>query len=321
MAIAIVLSCYPAERMIGSLLLGIGLALSLAPTGQRVLADAEAGVAASYATAIDYGRWNAAGGASASITFYPKRVIDDDSPPGFQAFLQRALSIHVGGSGGGGSSHLSDSAAPSGELEQRSFGYGAANAWVEGYPHRNLELFAGFDFSFQSLGDTDLTSRGVIDKPAQTILVTPQIGAGFRFRDVLIAARWSLPVVSVRDTPLKVPFYGRVTAGVYAIAAHRLSVAASVTVTDGGALAEIALGGYLRRRWFPSVSLLGGQSTFADTNAAFITAGGRAGVVVWLGPRIGLGFSYSASWYFVLQREETQSGVQHIFALTALARP
>jgi hypothetical protein len=299
--------------MLAPLLLGMTLALPA--TGQTFHVYADAGADASYFTlGPDNGPGDgtaAQGEAFAGITLFPFGVVDDDAPPDLQPFLQRAFQIHVGGYGGAGAATY----ALSDTREDRSFG--GANAYIEGYPHRNLFLSARLDVGSLHIQDSQL---GMVVNSGSTLSVTPQVDIGVRLHDVLLFAGWHVTAARPDGGSFDVAFYGGAFGGLTAVFNRNARLGVRIDGVDGGATGEVSFTGYFERRFFGSLSVFYTRGKIAGStgpsNVAYDSAGGSIGGGAWLATRFGLSFSYAPKWYDGNGRVE----VQHLFTLTGFGR-
>jgi hypothetical protein len=295
--------------MLAPLLLGMTLALPA--TGKIFFVQVDAGADVAYLTlGPDAGPTDSnatQGDAFAGITVAPLGIEDDEAPPALQGFLQRSFRFHVGGHGGGGALQATSTSA----REDRSFG--GANAWIEGYPHRNLFLNARLDIG---ANHDSLSLPGLPTMTSGTLTVSPQAAIGARFRDVLLFAGWGVDVLRPDQGTFYVAFYGGAFGGLSAVLDRNLWLNARARGVDGGASGDVTFTAYVQRRLFASVAAFLTRGTPSGATTSYTTAGGSVEFGAWLATRFGLSFAYGASWYGTNGRSQ----VQHLFTLTGFAR-
>ncbi|HEY2747023.1 MAG TPA: hypothetical protein VGL86_20510 [Polyangia bacterium] len=230
-----------------------------------------------------------AGSAGAGFTVFGRRVVDDDAPPALQPFLQRAAELHIDG-GGGGFHFLPPSGA---ELVADDGSNGYVDVSASAYFARYLyaQLSAGVRYSVETTRLADFTRTNT-----NTLGIPLGLAVGPRFGDVRIILGWSVEPVRTLDDSFKVPFWGEVSAQVYAVVRRCIALDAEIDVLEGGAGAVAGVTFFPARRFGIGAFARGSHIFDATSTRAVDHAGGVLRFETWVNPRVAVAVEYDLDW-------------------------
>ena len=271
------------------------------------------------------------------ISAFHRRVVDDDAAPPLQPFLQRVARFAFEIGGGSTTATFPDYVYAGSAFPQRYTtvnGAVHARGGADGYLGRYAYLggFLGVRYASwepqQPAGFGNITPAAPIPHPnSSEVAIDASLAAGFRWRDLLAYAGWSVTPTRIGSDAFHVQFWGGAFAGVHAVVRRRWALDARVDLLDGGARAEASATLWLRRRFGFTVALEGGHGAFDDSPVTYDRAGGRVGVDWWLSPRIAAALAYAPAWQATTPvagfgAAEPEFGfVEHVVTLTLTSRP
>jgi hypothetical protein len=255
------------------------------------------------------------GDATLGITVFARPLRDDDAAPSLQAFLQRAPRVRVEGGGGAATIeypvYILQTQTPNSPLltYQASLGGGHVRAAADGYVGRWVYLAAELGVGFQRWQQRDTgLSVGAFNPGTQLnpgpfsrlsddeLTLSVSAAAGFRWRDLQVAAGWGVTPYRLGGEDTQVRFWGGAFVSAEAVVRRFVELHARVEVLDGGAAAEAAATLWLRRRFGLELGADGGHGGLVDSPSTFSRAGGHAGVTWWLTPRWAAALRYAPAW-------------------------
>jgi hypothetical protein len=276
--------------------------LALAPTGESFRFSVSAGGSFAYSS---YGapapgyyprEQNLGGNAGLGLTLYLRRIVDDETPPSLQPFLQRATELHVDGGGGGGqetwrdlSPHLSYT---HGWFDASISGY--ARGYLYGYAHVGVQYndASGALYAMGPIGD-------LAPLASTTLSVPVDVAAGLRHGDLRLSVGWGVTPTQVTSngatSGFSVPFWGGLHADAAGVVKKRLWLSAGVGILDNGAYAEGNAELYLARRFGFSAGVHGGHDRDARGNGSDY-AGFGVGFVAWATTHVSANVRYAFQW-------------------------
>ena len=260
---------------------------------------------------------NVYGGGEVDATFYLHPLHDDDAPPPYQAFLQRAaaVALTVGGSGASG---FYVGPQPDGEVEGERRHWSFASASIGGYPLSWLHLATGLnvrdDYSAYDLN------------VSETLNLTPWASAGVRFHDALLSVGYQVPVTKTQyqgssDQPsvgFHVPFAGEAYFQGSVLIARRSELDLSVALTEHGAQASGSGSVYFGRRFAVDLGVSGGSTRQNDAADAVVNAGASVGFTWWVMSRAGAHVGYQGTWW---NHNDGAIEQEHVVLLALRTRP
>jgi hypothetical protein len=247
------------------------------------------------------------GGGNVGARVFFSHLTDDDAAPSLQPFLQR-VGFFFGSAGGSRLSTVYEGSS------DQSVATSAAH----------VSLAAGGYFgpgrAFYADGGLTIDYSAQDHDSSNSLRLTPSVALGGRWRDLLIDARWQLPIVHPSRGDFSVPFWGNVGVEVYGVAGRRLELGVSGWVLDGGASASGFARVWLARRFGIGATVDGGASSPArDTSQLFF--GGAVDFTAWLSTRVALSVSYHPGWTKIVNSDETElSQVNHTVVLGMTVR-
>ncbi|HVY48064.1 MAG TPA: hypothetical protein VHB21_19385 [Minicystis sp.] len=212
--------------------------------------------------------------------------MDDDAPRTLQPFLQRASSVRA--SFAGGTLRTVGPALGHGAFTDANLDGGAA---FDLYVLRWLVLGASFDYQYDV---TTLRERGVHDAQTTNTLA-PAGSVGVRFGDTRIDViyRYRAPLV---HGSVQFPQWGVLTAQVESVLAkRRLGLFVTASAFDSGAGLTADIEGFFTKDLSLYAGGYGSADAHDDAGTPHDDYGGRAGVAVWVAPRLRLVAEYEIS--------------------------
>ena len=298
--------------MLTTLLLGLTLALPATGDKSELLLDFNAGFAY-RPTWIDgsssTGR-ELEGFASAGFTLFDRGIVDDDSPPSLQPYLQYATRLHVGGGGGYVDRQLADDDGPS-PLTQ-----GWVSAAAEGYVQRHFYIAGAFEWDYDAWSIEGQHSSEQLEQFSAAI--------GLRFGDTRVSVGWGGTAFAVGAERARVRFYGGAFAEAYSVVERKLELDAWVRLFEAGAEGHLGATWWLGRRLGLGVGMTGGAHAYVDSPAQYAFVGGSLGATWWFTPRLAGQIDFAVTWQAPIGDQSDDDialgGIRNLFELTLLIR-
>lgn len=286
------------------------------------------------------GRW-LGGNGRFGISIFHHRVIDDETAPTLQPFLQRVARFRLEGGGGGASIRYPLFVAPpSNLLYDAKLGGGRVDTSAEGYIGHWFYLAGRFGVDYERwqranesliVGGfsptTQISPAAAARLDSDEVLVSTEVATGVRWRDLLVSAGWGVTAYRIGNDAMRVGFWGGAFVGVRAVVRRFVDLALRIQVRDQGADVDGEATFWLRRRFGLEAGVAGGHGAFVDSSVVYDRAGGRIGLEWWLTPRVAASLSYAPTW----QRGTPVAGlgtavsdfsfVAHLVTLTVKGRP
>jgi hypothetical protein len=280
------------------LALPLVVTLALAPTGGTSRFELSVGgdldltpvvYPSTFSPTISSSGLSIGGSAGAGFTVFGRRVVDDDAPPALQPFLQRAAELHVDGGGGGfhfeppnGAPLVADDGS-NGYVDVSASAYFAHYLWAQ--------LSAGVRYGVETTRFSDDTRTNT-----NTLGIPLGLAVGPRIGDVRVLVGWSVEPSRTLDESFKVPFWGDVSAQVYAVIRRRIALDAEIDVLEGGAGAVAGATFYPARRFGIGAFARGSHTYDATSMVAVDHAGGGLHLETWINPRVSIAVEYELDW-------------------------